>query len=67
MIVMESKGYILRGDNESQKFVMQANLRMIDLLKYAEFTYMTEPDDNPYDYSIDQRDKENEFYQRSLY
>lgn len=63
---MVSKGYILRGDNESQKFMMQANLRMVDLLKYAEFTYMTEPDDNPYDYNTDKRDKENEFYQRRI-
>ena len=63
---MESKGYILRGDSESQKFVMQANLKMVDLLRNAEFTYMTEPDDNPYDFSIDQRDKENEFYQRRI-
>lgn len=66
MSSMESKGYILRGDNESQKFIMQANLRMVDLLRYAEFTYMTEPDDNPYDYAINQRDKENEFYQRRI-
>ena len=48
MIMNTNTGFILRGDNHSQKFVMQANLRFVDLCKYAEFTYMSDPTLDPY-------------------
>ena len=62
---MKQNGFILRGDSASQKYIMQANLRLLDLLKYAEFTYMTDPSDNPYDFE-DSIQNENEYYQRRV-
>jgi len=62
-------GFILRGDYESQKFVMQANIRFTDLYKYAEFTYMTDSESDPYQFSnkygIEQKSS-NAFYQRQV-
>ena len=62
-------GYILRGDQESQKFVMQANLRFVDLCRYAEFTYMSDPALDPYrdtsDLELEQKHSEA-FYQRQV-
>lgn len=64
-----SVGYILRGDKESQKFIMQANLRFEDLCKYAEFTYMSDAISDPYALEIetetDQKGSEK-FYQRKV-
>ena len=62
---MKQIGFILRGDSKSQKYVMQANLRLLDLLEYAEFTYMTDPSDNPYDLEGTKK-SENEYYQRRI-
>lgn len=57
------KGYVLRGDNESQKYVIQANLDFLDLCKYAEFTQMTDINADPYEAGSKQTE---EFYQRRV-
>lgn len=62
---MIDKGYIMRGDSHSQKFVMQANLHLLELLQHVEFTYMTEPSDNPYG-MMDNQTNANEYYQRRI-
>lgn len=62
---MSNKGYILRGDAESQKFVMQANLNLIGLLDHVVFTYMIEPTDDPYE-EFECRERKDEYYQRMV-
>lgn len=46
---MDMIGFVLRGDSESQKYMIQANLSFLDLCEYAEFTQMTDINDDPYD------------------
>lgn len=63
------KGYILRGDKDSQKFIMQANLRFLDLCRYAEFTYMSDSMSDPYAVETDLESKQRgseKFYQRKV-
>lgn len=53
--------FVLSGDVNSQKLVLQVNIPFVDLKKYATFTFMQDPSDDPYDSGIDNR---NAFYQR---
>lgn len=53
--------FVLSGDVNSQKLVLQVNIPFVDLKKYATFTFMQDPSDDPYDSDIDSR---NSFYQR---
>lgn len=62
---MKQIGFILRGDSASQKYILQANLRLLNLLEHAEFTYMTDPSDNPYDI-VGTKINENKYYQRRV-
>ena len=43
-------GYILNGNEELQKLMMQANIRFTELYKYATFTSMRDPIDDPYEF-----------------
>lgn len=53
--------FVLSGDVSSQKLVLQVNIPFVDLNKYATFTFMQDPTDDPYRETIESR---NEFYQR---
>lgn len=53
--------YVLNGDVASQKLVLQVNIPFVELRKYATFTFMQDPTEDPYNSNIDSR---NEFYQR---
>lgn len=53
--------YVLNGDVVSQKLVLQVNIPFVELRKYATFTFMQDPTEDPYNSNIDSR---NEFYQR---
>lgn len=53
--------FVLSGDVSSQKLVLQVNIPFVDLNKYATFTFMQDPTDDPYNESVESR---NEFYQR---
>ena len=55
------KAFVLSGDVNSQKLVLQVNIPFVDLQKYATFTFMQDPSDDPYDSNIGNR---NAFYQR---
>lgn len=57
------KGYILRGDRESQKYIVQANLSFLDLIKHAQFTQMTDINSNPY---TSDKNETDEYYQRRV-
>lgn len=53
--------YVLNGDVASQKLMLQVNIPFIELKKYATFTFMQDPTEDPYSDSVDSK---NEFYQR---
>ena len=50
--------FVLSGDVSSQKLVLQVNIPFVDLNKYATFTFMQDPTDDPYRETIESR---NEF------
>lgn len=53
--------FVLSGDVLSQKLVLQVNIPFVDLARYATFTFMQDPTDDPYNDTVESR---NEFYQR---
>lgn len=54
--------YILGGNESQQKLLIQANIPFIDLYRYATFTFMRDPINDPYE--IVDKVPHNEFYQR---
>ena len=60
-------GFVLSGDISSQKLVLQACIPFIELGKHAVFSYMRDPNENPYK-TDDEDDKteRNKFYQRRI-
>ncbi len=61
-----STGYILRKNIDAQKYLMQANLRFIDLYENAEFTYMSDPSSDPYQITDSTLKSSETFYQRQV-
>lgn len=60
-------GLVLSGDVGSQKLVLQACIPFVELEKHAVFSYMRDPNENPYK-TDDEDDKteRNRFYQRRI-
>ena len=56
------KAYILNGDEQQQKLLVQANISFLDLYRNATFTFMRDPIYDPYD--LTDVEPRNEFYQR---
>ena len=61
---MEMKVYVLSGDVDSQKLILQANIPFMELYKRAIFSYMSDPTDDPY--LEEDKTPRNEFYQRRV-
>ena len=62
-----NNGLVLSGDVSSQKLVVQACIPFLDLSRHSVFSYMRDPNDNPYksDDGDDAAEK-NEYYQRRI-
>ena len=58
------KAFVLNGDIESQKLILQANIPFVELYKRARFTYMEDPTNDPYDETDNV--PVNEYYQRRV-
>ena len=58
------KAFVLNGDVESQKLVLQVNVPFLELYKKARFTYMEDPTNDPYD-EMDNVPV-NDYYQRRV-
>lgn len=60
-------GLVLSGDVRSQKLVVQACIPFLDLSRHSVFSYMRDPNENPYknDNEDDAKEK-NKFYQRRI-
>lgn len=58
------KAFVLNGDVESQKLVLQVNIPFLELYKKARFTYMEDPTNDPYDESDNV--PVNDYYQRRV-
>lgn len=58
------KAFVLNGDVESQKLILQANIPFAELYKRARFTYMEDPTNDPYDETDNV--PVNEYYQRRV-
>ena len=58
------KAFVLNGDVESQKLILQANIPFSELCKRARFTYMEDPTNDPYDETDNV--PVNEYYQRRV-
>ncbi len=43
------KAFVLNGDVNSQKLVIQANIPFLELYRKARFTQMEDPTNDPYD------------------
>lgn len=60
-------GLVLSGDVKSQKLVVQACIPFLDLSRHSVFSYMRDPNENPYKDEIEDDAKEkNKFYQRRI-
>ena len=58
-------GLVLSGDVRSQKLVVQACIPFLDLSRHSVFSYMRDPNENPYkNDSEDDAKEKNKFYQR---
>lgn len=60
-------GLVLSGDVRSQKLVVQACVPFLDLSRHSVFSYMRDPNENPYRDSVeDDAEEKNKFYQRRI-
>ncbi|WP_302424010.1 DGQHR domain-containing protein [uncultured Prevotella sp.] len=60
-------GLVLSGDVRSQKLVVQACIPFLDLSRHSVFSYMRDPNENPYkNDSEDDAKEKNQFYQRRI-
>lgn len=60
-------GLVLSGDVRSQKLVVQACIPFLDLSRHSVFSYMRDPNDNPYKKDEeDDAEEKNKFYQRRI-
>lgn len=60
-------GLILSGDVRSQKLVVQACIPFLDLSRNSVFSYMRDPNENPYNNdSEDDAKEKNKYYQRRI-
>lgn len=60
-------GLVLSGDICSQKLVVQACVPFLDLSRHSVFSYMRDPNDNPYkNDEEDDAEEKNKFYQRRI-
>lgn len=60
-------GLVLSGDVRSQKLVVQACIPFLDLSRHSVFSYMRDPNDNPYkNDEEDDAEEKNKFYQRRI-
>ena len=60
-------GLVLSGDICSQKLVVQACIPFLDLSRHSVFSYMRDPNDNPYKNDEgDDAEEKNRFYQRRI-
>lgn len=60
-------GLILSGDVRSQKLVVQACIPFLDLSRKSVFSYMRDPNENPYNNdSEDDAKEKNKYYQRRI-
>lgn len=60
-------GLVLSGDVRSQKLVVQACIPFLDLSRHSVFSYMRDPNENPYkNDSEDDAKEKNKFYQRRI-
>lgn len=60
-------GLVLSGDICSQKLVVQACIPFLDLSRHSVFSYMRDPNDNPYkNDEEDDAEEKNKFYQRRI-
>lgn len=60
-------GLVLSGDVRSQKLVVQACIPFLDLSRHSVFSYMRDPNENPYkNDSEDDAKEKNNFYQRRI-
>lgn len=60
-------GFVLSGDVHSQKLVIQACIPFLDLSRHSVFSYMRDPNENPYKSDIvDDANEKNKFYQRRI-
>lgn len=62
-----TNGFVLSGDVRSQKLVVQACIPFLELSRHSVFSYMRDPNENPYknDNEDDAKEK-NKFYQRRI-
>lgn len=60
-------GIVLSGDERSQKLVVQACIPFLDLSRHSVFSYMRDPNENPYKSGLaDDAEGKNEYYQRRI-
>ena len=60
-------GLVLSGDICSQKLVVQACIPFLDLSRHSVFSYMRDPNENPYkNEEEDDAEEKNRFYQRRI-
>ena len=60
-------GLVLSGDVKSQKLVVQACIPFLDLSRHSVFSYMRDPNENPYKNDAgDDADEKNRYYQRRI-
>lgn len=60
-------GLVLSGDVRSQKIVVQACIPFLDLSRHSVFSYMRDPNENPYkNDSEDDAKEKNQYYQRRI-
>lgn len=62
-----TNGLVLSGDVRSQKLVVQACISFLDLSRHSVFSYMRDPNENPYkNDSEDDAKEKNNYYQRRI-
>lgn len=61
-------GLVLSGDVRSQKLVVQACIPFLDLSRHSVFSYVRDPNENPYnnDAKDDREEKNKYYYQRRI-
>ena len=58
------KAFVLNGDKNSQKLILQACIPFTDLMSKAQFAYRVNPSDNPY--AINNESDNDRNYQRTI-